>query len=57
MPWHEMLRNGCKNGESYGVSSDIKPFLLGFVVRAVGGCAHRHLLSLNIPTLKGFVNG
>jgi hypothetical protein len=25
--------------------------------RFVGVLCHRHLLSLNIPTLKGFVNG
>jgi hypothetical protein len=25
--------------------------------RLIGFLCHRHLLSLNIPTLKGFVNG
>lgn len=57
MPWHEMLRNGCENGEPYSVGSDVKPLLLGVVVRAFCVVCHRHLLSLNIPMLKGFVNG
>ena len=40
MPWHEMLRNGCENGEPYSVGSDVKPLLLGVVVRSVSHLNH-----------------